>query len=367
MLLGPAVLLVIAFTIPQIRARLLVGKGDIEAACGNKTAALEDYKGALSSLPDDEEALLKAGVLFRDLGRDQDSYDCFKKLYAHPSGRLVAVPYLVPAALRLRATEEGLNYAQEWVKQAPTNAYAYDARGLVYAQMKKRDQALEDFNKSVQLDHASPALADRDDLLQKSREWKNITEGIFDPQLEENTKDYTALVRNARRLFRGYSWAGAEASATEAIKLHPDRPQAYMVRAKIFMESGKYPQEVKDLDMVQKLAAGKEFVLPQIENEPVDKIKFRCHVQPLSVWYYRGGAYAAMNQWKEALLCFDKAISLGHEEADFHLMRSYQMRAKAERREGNLAQAGKDMAHAAAINARIPNTVYDDSAVQAFY
>ncbi|HEY9775626.1 MAG TPA: tetratricopeptide repeat protein [Planktothrix sp.] len=348
-----AILLGSTLLIPPVRTLLFLSKGDIDAYFANKDAVLDDYRSALNADPDNETALLKCGLVYRDAGRNDEAYESFKKLYGHPTQKFAAIPYLVSLSLKRHAANEALQYATEWIEHDANSAEAYDARGLAYEQLEKFDLALDDFNKSVQLNPSGSASEDRDDVLQKQREWKRMTQGIFDPKLEDKPEDYDALVRNARKLFRGYSWAQGEEMATKAIKLDPNRPQAYYVRAAIHREANRDAQALVDELAVLKYSRAKPFVMPKLEDEPVDQGFTRCHVPPSRVNFYVASSYYALKQFKEAFRYVNEALSMPP-DAPYFVCREYELRYPLDLKFGNSKQAQEDGVKAAASRAKVP-------------
>jgi tetratricopeptide (TPR) repeat protein len=339
--------LVLLMTVPQVRVFTEIARADIEASCGDKVSAIRDYQYALSTDPLNEEALRKLVSLLRDMGRDDDACPYFRRLYANALTRFQAIPYLVTYSLKMHDAQDAFSYADEWVKHDPSSSGAYEARGLAYEQLGKQDEALADFNKSIEINPASGAQADRDYLLQKGREWNRETQTVFDPKLENNHHDYTALVRDARRLFRGYSWAPCEATAAEAIKLRPDLPQAYYVRARMYMEEQKWQKEIADLEVVQRLCGNKILDVPRLDDDSVQFVEARTHVTPASLWFYRGCAQYELKQWKQSRRSLDRALALNNFNFELYRSRIYAMRAVIDKNLGDMAQARIDSSKAA--------------------
>jgi protein O-mannosyl-transferase len=186
--------------------------------------------------------------------------------------------------------EEALKDFNKTIELAPAHFEAFNSRGNIYMNHNLDDQALKDFNKAVEL-----------------------------------KPDYGNAYHNRGILFmKEQKFDQAIADYTKAIDLKLNDNETYINRGYVFMNLGRYEEALDDLNKA-------------IELNPAQAIGY----------HNRGAIYFTVKRYEEAIADYSKAIALnpGYTEA-------YYNRGLAEFYAGKKEAACADVKHAAGLGSK---------------
>ncbi len=233
---------------------------------------------------------------------------------------------------KLGKSEEALKNVQDLLKLLPYNSVVYGLRGNIYADLKMRNEAMNDYNTSIflrydniishfnrgllyeELEMFDLALKDLDRTIELGGssidyfnnrgilhiELKNYDKAIldFNKALEINPND--AMVYNNRgnlfRILKSYELSFADFE--KVLELNPEHTDVYFNRGLLYFTFEKYTEALIDFNRY-------------IQANP-DK---------LEAYKNRGLLYYETKDYKNAIIDFDKVISLEPDKPNFYNLR----------------------------------------------
>ena len=219
--------------------------------------------------------------------------------------------------LRLKKTNESLQFAQNAINKDKQNSIGYFARANVWYYQKEYDKAIDDYNVAINLDR-NDARA----YFNRGLVWYEKKE--YDKAIEDNTsainlnKDYATAYNS-----RGNAWNGKKQfdkaidDFSTAIKLNKDFAYAYNNRGNAW--SGKREYEKALADYNQAIAIDANYV---------------------NVYRNRGLTWYDKKEYVEAIKDFNQAIKIDKNDA-----MTYYNRAAAYAEQGELKHAIDDYRH----------------------
>ncbi|HLF62425.1 MAG TPA: tetratricopeptide repeat protein [Saprospiraceae bacterium] len=208
-----------------------------------------------------------------------------------------------------------LNYYQN-------TALPYRNRAQYYRDLKQYDLALADYDRSIALKKDGDVINSRARMYFDQQKWR---EAIADYNLAIEAKPTGEFYIN-----RGAAYAmignmqNALNDMTEGLRLDPAFPNGYKNRSLVYQSLG------------------------QIENAQSDLLKYLdLNPYDADIWYESGRLYRMLNNERQALTAFDRAISLAQKGVYFL------ERAKSHLVLGNKTQARQDLQTAEQMGAQI--------------
>lgn len=232
---------------------------------------------------------------------------------------------------RQTAYQKAVAYYTNAIELKPDMLEAYLNRGIVYNDLNKVDEALENYNIAIQLD---PNYKDA---------YYNRGFTYLDKEdLDNAIKDYTAAIQLEPNLAEAYYNRGIAYAAKDmvdkavidygsAIKLNPHHAEAYNNRGIAYGRKNKLDNAIQDFNMA-------------IQINP-------DHTE---AYYNRGIAYANKNDFDNAIADYTIAIKLRPDSDD-----PYYNRGIAYFNKGEFNNAITDYTTAARINPRHASTYYN--------
>ena len=169
-------------------------------------------------------------------------------------------------------------------------AFAYNNRGVIYANLKQYERAIEDYDQTIKLNpELVEAYNNRGISYAKLKQYERSIED-FDQAIKLNPED--ADIYNNRGV--SYDELKQHERAIEdydqAIKLNPELAKAYYNRGNSYAELKQYERAIEDYDQAIKL-----------------------NPERADIYNNRGISYANLKQYERAIEDYDQAIKLNPE------------------------------------------------------
>ncbi len=253
--------------------------------------ALVDSNKALASKPLLAEAYVVAAASLYFLNKNSEALAYLKKALAVDPTVPDCYSYLALASAESGKFDEAVAYLNKAISLDPNDADLYKHRAMFYLEVKQFSKALQDLNTRLRLHPNEIATI---------RSRANIYDRLGRPN----------DVLNDLNLI---------------LKLEPDSYRDLLSRARLLSRLGQHEKALSDCHVL-------------IKANPLDD----------DGYYYRACEYAALQKWKEAIKDYSVAIDESPESA----RASYEGRAKAYEKLGQLNLAEQDRKKAMAIRGR---------------
>ncbi|HEY9788368.1 MAG TPA: tetratricopeptide repeat protein, partial [Candidatus Obscuribacterales bacterium] len=250
----------------------------------------------------------------------------------------------------------------------PQDARAYRARGETYRALSLWSRSLDDLTRSIQLDGKNPAS-----YLLRADSYKNL--GQFEKALADIARGQKLDPADAMSFTTAgevYCALGEYAKSIEqfdkAIRLQPHDPWHYWCRAKTHTAQGKFDLAVLDMNRaldvkpcpsrdVQAQMRAYRGLVYMYQKRHADALReadaaIALNAQSSEAYSLRGHVYECRGDFKRAIECYTKMISLAPTQPLNYLSRSDAYRAC-----GQLANALADLDQALKLSADLKSAV----------
>jgi tetratricopeptide (TPR) repeat protein len=186
---------------------------------------------------------------------------------------------------------EARTLAGEVIEDEPQSAEALYTLSMVEAAAGNERARRNALDGALKIDENHiPSLNALGNIYLRNDVWR-LAAVQFDKVLSKDPDNLAALIGKASTLRYQKQPAEAMGMAAKAVELYPDRPEAYIVRSRVFRDLGNTDRALDDLLIAEKLA-------------------------PDNYWtvYDKGRALLSLRRTEEALLAFERAISLDKTE-----------------------------------------------------
>lgn len=250
--------------------------------------AIEKLTQAIALDSTDYKAYGVRAITFKALQKKVEALqDINQAILLNPDGW---INYTVRAELQANLDDSITDYTRAIeisTRQNQISYIPYLARARLYVQKLKLDLALEDLNKSLQLNSSDKKVFALRAVIYAMR--NQTAEAIEDVTkcISLDPHDYEALmIRSSLYQVQGLHQL-ALADINQALVINPWYEQAYPLRAAIYKTTGQYDQAIADYSRALQRDAANHVLL-----------------------YSRGSVYQAKGQQKEAIADFNKIIAL---------------------------------------------------------
>jgi tetratricopeptide (TPR) repeat protein/GTPase SAR1 family protein len=199
------------------------------------------------------------------------------------------------AFIQLSEYQQALKDFERTLELDPSSARAFSGRGSVYWRLKEYQQALDAYNRALELDPASPGAYD-------ARGWVYYLLGEYQQALKdfdrtlELDSDYFDAYRGRSHVCRELKdYQLAVTPLNQAIERSPESSRLYDFRGWTHWDFGKYQQALKDFDC-------------SIELDPTRA----------SSYHGRFWAFYDLKQYEQALDALDRCIELEPDDASIY-------------------------------------------------
>ncbi len=310
---------------------IYVLRGRIQSARNQYPAAKADFDRAIRMEIGFVQAYVYRGVTSLALGQKAAAMADFDE--AIQRGTRDALAYRERAQLHLdnREFEPVLALYAQAIKLDSTSVETYIDRGRYYQRFNRHDQALQDFERAIQLG------------------------GTLTPEIYLlRGKSHAALQHENEALI----------DFTRVIRNWPDSADAYCARGMLYQQMGKLSQAQEDLEFARKIdpTNAKIFFSQGVLFQGMNNVEKALELfdraialdpRYASAYNRRGELFSEMEAYEEALTDFSKALEL-----DPGLGRAYRNRGNIARKASEYEDAIRDYSQA---------VLYDPTDADAFY
>ena len=206
--------------------------------------ALIDYEIVIHLEPELTEAYFKRALLKYHNERFQEAIDDLNQLLVMPSRSTNAVFY------------KGVSYGEgkktpafsEIISMYSKEADIYNYRGLAFMKLNEYQQAIEDFNKAIEINHTDANFYVNRGMAKLKNNDRIAAKEDFKHALDIDPWNQAALYNLTAGLADNQKKEVLISSYTKAINRDKDLVEAYVNRAVINFELGNYSSALKDLD-----------------------------------------------------------------------------------------------------------------------
>jgi len=207
------------------------------------------------------------------------------------------------------------NFPSKWQSRLFGN------RGQTYRKMKEYQNAIEDFNKSLELDPEYPwAFAQRGLIYFEMKEYQKALED-FDKAIELYPNFVWYFTQRGLIYFEMKEYQKALEDFDKAIELNPKFAGAFAVRGLTYREMKEYQKAFEDFDKALELDSTLKWAIYQRGltyremkeyQKALEDFDKALELDPKYAWafFQRGETYREMKEYQKALEDFDKVIEL---------------------------------------------------------
>jgi tetratricopeptide (TPR) repeat protein len=221
----------------------------------------------------------------------------------------------------MKRYSEALQDFDRTIELDPNYSWAIASRGQTYRSMERYAEALQDFDRAIELNPKyNWAIANRGDTY---RIMKQYTEALqdLDRAIELDPKDTWAIIDRGITYLSMKQYTEALQDLDCAIELDPKATWALTFRGITYRSMKQYTEALQDLDRAIELDPkfafaiahrGETYRLMKRYAEALQDFDRTIELNPKSDWAIasRGQTYRSMERYAEALQDFDRAIEL---------------------------------------------------------
>lgn len=273
--------------------------------------------------------------LLAGLGIGYLSQRCLKRRYRIT---LITALFLISTILSSKTIKQiGIwqNSITLWsyeIKLFPDVSLAYYSRGLAYYKLNNYQKALEDLNKTIEIDpQYMNVYYDRGVVYQDVGNYREAMNN-YSKAIEINPQFDKAYNNRGNVSLQLGDYPHAIEDFNQAIKLNADIPDYYYNRGVALHNLGNYEQALKDYSRTVKLDprytkaySNRANVFKRLGNHPQAIIDYSIAIEldPQSsvIYYNRGIAYHESGNYQQAINDYSKAIDHNSQYADAYFNR----------------------------------------------
>lgn len=218
------------------------------------------------------------------------------------------------------------------IRLYPDVSSAYYSRGLAYYKLSNYQMALEDLNKTIEIDpQYMNVYYDRGVVYQDIGNYREAMND-YNKAIEHDPQFAKAYNNRGNIFLQLGDYPHALEDFNQAIKLNADIPDYYYNRGVTLRNLGNYEQALKDYSRAIKLNpryskaySNRANVFKRLGNYPQAIIDYSIAIdldpQSSVIYYNRGVAYHESGDYQQAITDYSKAISLNSQYADAYFNR----------------------------------------------
>jgi tetratricopeptide (TPR) repeat protein/S1-C subfamily serine protease len=326
---------------------------------GNQQQAIADVDRAIQLNSHFGAAYVRRGLIYEYQGNlDKALIDYNKAIELidsvglEPSIQYLWIGQIPPEDVRL------LKLSSKQIDSSPFYASAYLRRGYALLRQGRKEEALLDYNKAVEINPDYDSYNSRGDYykeinqIEKAKEDYEMSLNLLNKEIEKQPRNPFLYWQRGSLKTSLQDYTGAIQDYSKMIELQPKNFQAYLNRGLARLQSEDYQEAIKDFDQMIIVAPdnilanilayqnrGRAYRLLNKHSEALKDYNKLIELQPDDPNHYvtRGLVYYYMKDYQAAAKDGEKAISLNPQDAG-----GYQLRSRAYSQLKNYPQALAD-------------------------
>ncbi len=260
--------------------------------------AIEQFNRAIELNPDYEKAYVQRASSYSKLGDYGHAAEDYDRALVFNEKNAELYYFSGEAHFRQGQNSIALRKLNAAVKLKGNFLQAYQVRTVVYLELKKYDQALEDCKKCLRLKE------DDQGYFNLARVYENLemfdeAEQAYMKSISKNKRVAGTHFALAKLQYDRKKYNEAYKSITQVMLLNPKGLDGILLQSQIFAAQGNFPKAIEVLSMAS----------IEYPNEP-------------RIFIYRGDFNTLMNQASYSIIDYSKAIELSPDKAEIYFKRA---------------------------------------------
>ena len=296
--------------------------------------SLEDLVKKTQNNPNDDSAWYNQGFALHELKRYQEAFDSFDKAVNLNPNHASAWYYRSFTLVELKRYQEGIDSYDKAVHLDPNNVSAWYNRGFALVELKRYQEGIDSYDKAV---HLNPNNALAWQARGNALDGLKLYQQAFESYDKASQLDSSLIPWQSRgdTLYALNLYRQALESYDKASQRNPNNASVWQARGraldglKLYQQAFESYDKASQLDsslmhlfdkarLLDKLKRSEEALI--LINFVIDKssndIKLVGDLNPFNIlpisrfWHLKGTILLELGRFQEALIHFDKAISL---------------------------------------------------------
>ncbi len=317
------------FQIPSVGEKTAMfwnNKGGSLAALGRHDEAISCYDAALAIDPRAAQIWNNKGSALSALGRSAEAMRCFDQaVVIHPRFAMALDNKARELMARGRQQDALLCY-EHVLAIEPQYAEAWQGKGIVLAKLERHDEALRCYDKALALDSKLAGAWHNRGLALLSLQRDADALKSFDQALAINPRLAVALDRKAVALAALDRFAEAIPCFEQALALNPENANSWLILAQCRLATGDIAGQIDALNEALEWDSTDEKALVCLVQTLVDQGRYEEAIAACDklnklpavegrlaceeIWTNKAHQHWQNRELEEALLCFNRAVTL---------------------------------------------------------
>jgi tetratricopeptide (TPR) repeat protein len=217
------------------------------------------YSAAIKANPQDKTALYGRAELYSQKYYYDDAVNDYSTLIMQDNKDIKAYFYRAIAQTKRGNIDQALADYKQVIALDPKNYLAYNNRGLLYLDKQDFDKSVDDFNKSLTINpQYAQAYYNRSMVFSYTKDFSNAQKDLIQALSLHDQSDMAfeikILYRLAIAFYNQGNYPDALTQLNAVIKLAPNSPKLYTLRALVYDQLGNNQQAFADRTKAQELS-----------------------------------------------------------------------------------------------------------------
>ncbi len=267
------------------------------------------------------EKLFQDAIKFLKVGKLSDAERLLKKLLESEPKHFGGLNLLTIVLMGMQRNEEAERIARSAIVVSQRSGITFYNYGLILKSLDRPDDALLQFNKSLELDASVPETWNaRGTIFNELKQFDNAISD-FDKSISLNPHYADAFYNKGKSLCELQRYDEALISFREALALKPGLAEAWLGRGNIYVSLTRYDEAIDSYDKAIAInprlgeawrSRGDLLVSLNRYSDAISDYGQALDIRPdfAEAWKGRGNAFALLKRYTEAFADYDKALAI---------------------------------------------------------